>query len=171
MSLTNVRVRLSTSKGDILLELDGERAPVTVQNFISYVDKGFYDGLVFHRVIKGFMIQGGGLDADMRNQETGQPIRNEADNGLRNERGTIAMARTNDPHSATAQFFINHANNGFLDHTGPTGQGWGYAVFGRVVDGLDVVDAIADIPTGTRGGHQDVPTETISIVKVERIEA
>jgi peptidyl-prolyl cis-trans isomerase B (cyclophilin B) len=158
-------VELRTTKGTIVLELDRKKAPKTVENFLRYVEEGHYDGTIFHRVIPNFMIQGGGMTADMKEKPTHAPIPNEADNGLKNLRGTIAMARTSDPHSATAQFFINLKDNGFLDHTAPTTQGWGYAVFGRVVEGMDVVDAIARVPTGTKGFHQDVPKEPIVIEK------
>ncbi|MDX9741822.1 MAG: peptidylprolyl isomerase [Gammaproteobacteria bacterium] len=166
------RVVISTSEGDIVVELDREKAPATVENFLSYVDKQFYDGTIFHRVIPKFMIQGGGFTEDFDQKSTAKPVRNEADNGLRNLRGTIAMARTPDPHSATAQFFINTVDNGFLDHTSPTPNGWGYAVFGRVVEGMDVVDRIEAVPTG-RGGPmpRDVPRTTILINKVTRVQA
>ncbi len=161
----NPIVELNTGKGTIVLQLDRAKAPKTVENFLRYVKEGHYDGTIFHRVIPGFMIQGGGLTAELREKPTHAPIRNEADNGLKNLRGTIAMARTSDPHSATAQFFINLKDNAFLDHTAPTTQGWGYAVFGKVIEGMDVVDAIARVPTGTQGFHQDVPKETITIEK------
>ncbi len=159
-------VTLHTSMGDITLELDAEKAPQTVENFLQYARDGFYDGTVFHRVIDGFMIQGGGLTADLEQKGTRAPIGNEANNGLKNKSGTIAMARTNDPHSATAQFFINVADNKFLDHSAPTPQGWGYAVFGQVTAGMDVVDRIREVATGNRGYHQDVPRETITIERV-----
>ncbi|MEZ5363230.1 MAG: peptidylprolyl isomerase [Bryobacterales bacterium] len=162
-------VVLETSEGAITIELDAEKAPKTVENFLSYVDSGHYDGTVFHRVIRNFMIQGGGMDANMRERDTGDPIENEADNGLKNERGTIAMARTSDPHSATAQFFINAVEtNSFLDHTSKSGSGWGYCVFGRVTDGMDVVDKIRGVATGRRGMHQDVPLEPVVIEKARR---
>ena len=164
-----VQVLMKTSKGDITLELDSDRAPRTVENFLAYVDDGFYDGTIFHRVIAGFMIQGGGFTADMTRKDTRDPIPNEADNGLRNLRGTIAMARTQDPDSATAQFFINHKDNAFLDHTSKDVRGWGYAVFGRVVDGMDTVDAIAAVPTGVKNGMGDVPVETVTIESVSRV--
>lgn len=160
-----MRVTLQTSKGDIMLELDREKAPITVDNFVSYVRAGHYDGTIFHRVIDGFMIQGGGFDPGLRQKPTREPIRNEADNGLSNEAGTIAMARTMAPHSASAQFFINVKNNTFLDHTGATSQGWGYAVFGKVVEGMDVVNEIKKVRTGSRGGHDDVPVEDVTINK------
>lgn len=159
------RVRLATSMGDIVIELDPEKAPKTVENFLGYAQGGFYDGTVFHRVIDGFMIQGGGFTEDMTQKPTGEEITNEADNGLKNKRGTVAMARRGDPDSASSQFFINTANNRPLDHTGKSPQGWGYAVFGQVVEGMDVVDAIAKVKTGTKGGFQDVPVETVVIRK------
>jgi len=159
-------VILETSSGNITIELNDEKAPATVANFMKYVDDEFYNGTIFHRVIPNFMIQGGGFMPGMVQKMTEDPVDNEANNGLSNVRGSIAMARTNDPHSATAQFFINHKDNGFLDHTAPTGQGWGYCVFGMVTDGMDVVDAIAGVATTTEGGHGDVPTETITINKV-----
>ena len=164
-SMTQVTIK--TSAGDIQLELDGEKAPITVENFVSIANSGYYAGTIFHRVINGFMVQGGGLNADMSNKSSGtSPIQNEANNGLVNDRGTIAMARTMEPHSATGQFFINHKDNGFLNHTGENPQGWGYAVFGKVTEGMDVVDAIADVATGSSGGHQDVPLEVITIESV-----
>lgn len=159
-------VTLHTSMGDISLELDAEKAPATVENFLQYVRDGFYDGTVFHRVIDGFMIQGGGMTADLQQKSTRAPIENEANNGLKNAIGTIAMARTNDPHSATAQFFINVADNAFLNHSAPTPQGWGYAVFGHVSAGMDVVDRIRAVKTGNRGYHQDVPIDVIVIERV-----
>jgi peptidyl-prolyl cis-trans isomerase B (cyclophilin B) len=162
----NPRVTISTSLGEMMLELDRAKAPVTTENFVAYAEAGHYDGTVFHRVIPGFMIQGGGFDAQMRQKPTQASIANEAHNGLRNERGTIAMARTSDPHSATSQFFINLKNNSFLDHVGKTAQGWGYTVFGRVVEGTNVLDAIAQVPTGTRGPHCDVPNEPVLIESV-----
>ena len=158
-------VTLQTNKGDIVLELDAEKAPKTVANFLEYAKAGFYDGTIFHRVIPGFMIQGGGFTADMAQKPTNAPIENEANNGLKNDTYTIAMARTQAPHSATAQFFINVANNGFLNFKAPTMQGWGYAVFGKVVKGQEVVDAIAGVRTGNRGFHQDVPVEAVVINK------
>lgn len=163
-------VLLETTSGDILIELDPEKAPETVKNFLEYADSGFYDGTIFHRVIPGFMIQGGGMDMRMKEKETRAPIRNEADNGLKNERGAIAMARTSDPHSATAQFFINHADNDFLNYRAPTEEGFGYAVFGKVIDGMDTVDKIAKAKTGTAGIHQDVPKDSIVITKASRFE-
>lgn len=158
-------IRFSTNKGDILIELDFENAPKSAENFQQYVEDGFYDGKIFHRVINNFMIQGGGFDAEMNESETRAPIENEADNGLKNKTGTLAMARTQDPHSATAQFFINVADNDFLDHSGKTPQGWGYAVFGAVKEGMDVVEAIKAVDTGSYGYHQDVPSEAIVIEK------
>ena len=160
-------VIIKTSLGDINLELNNEKAPITVENFKSIAESGYYEGTIFHRVINGFMVQGGGLTADMSNKSSGtSPIQNEANNGLSNDRGTIAMARTMDPHSATSQFFINHKDNGFLNHTGETSQGWGYAVFGVVTDGMDVVDQIAEVATGSSGAYQDVPQEVITIESV-----
>ena len=164
-----VTLLMKTSRGDITLELDADKAPATVENFVTYADAGFYDGTIFHRVIDGFMIQGGGFTPDMEKKTTRDAIPNEADNGLKNDRGTIAMARTSDPHSATAQFFINHKDNDFLDHTSKDRRGWGYAVFGRVTDGMEVVDAIATVPTGTRGGMGDVPVEVVTIESVTRL--
>jgi peptidyl-prolyl cis-trans isomerase B (cyclophilin B) len=158
-------VTLETSHGNIVIELNEEKAPETVKNFLSYVNDGFYDGTIFHRVIPNFMIQGGGFMPGMVQKHCQDPIKNEADNGLRNDRGTIAMARTNDPHSATAQFFINHNDNSFLNHTAATGAGWGYCVFGKVTDGMDSVDAIAAVSTGSDSGHADVPVETVTINK------
>ena len=159
-------VEMKTTYGAIKIELDNEKAPKTVENFLSYANAGFYDGTVFHRVIDNFMIQGGGFDGDMQQKETAAAIENEADNGLKNDRGTIAMARTMDPHSATAQFFINVKDNDFLNHSGKNMQGWGYAVFGRVIDGDDVLDKIRGVETGNRAGHQDVPKESIVIEAV-----
>jgi len=167
---TNTRVLLSTSRGDITLELDGVKAPTTTENFIGYVKAGFFDGTIFHRVIPGFMVQGGGFTADMRQRATNPPIVNEADNGLKNDRGTVAMARTSDPHSASSQFFINLVNNDFLNHKGKTGPGWGYAVFGKVVEGMETVDAIASVPTGTYGPHADVPKEPVIMERVTVLE-
>ena len=167
MEKTMTKVTIKTSVGDIQLELNDEKAPITVANFKTIAQSGYYEGTIFHRVINGFMVQGGGLNADMSNKSSGtSPIQNEANNGLANDRGTIAMARTMDPHSATSQFFINHKDNGFLNHTGENSQGWGYAVFGVVTEGMDVVDQIAEVPTGSSGGHQDVPEETITIESV-----
>jgi peptidyl-prolyl cis-trans isomerase B (cyclophilin B) len=160
-----ILVKLSTNFGDITLELNADKAPITVANFLSYVEKGFYEGLVFHRVINGFMIQGGGLDADMKQKSTDAPIKNEADNGLANDLYTIAMARTSAPDSASSQFFINVGNNDFLNHTAPTSSGWGYCVFGKVVEGMDVVDKIKAVKTTSHAGHQDVPVEPVVINK------
>ena len=159
------QVELKTSKGDIRIELDEAKAPESARNFIEHVQKGHYDGTVFHRVIPGFMVQGGGFEPGMRQKPTGAPIRNEASNGLKNNRYTLAMARTSDPHSATAQFFINVADNEFLNHKSESSQGWGYAVFGKVVAGNDVVDAIEKVETGRKGGHDDVPTEDVTILQ------
>ena len=156
-------VTLETSMGDIRIELDAEKAPATVENFLKYVRDGFYDGTIFHRVIKGFMIQGGGFNDQMIQKMAQDPIKNEADNGLPNERGTVAMARTQDPHSASSQFFINHKDNAFLNYSGPNIQGWGYCVFGKVTDGMDVIDAIAQVSTTNRGGHGDVPEQAVVI--------
>ncbi len=159
-------VTIRTTFGDITLELDAEKAPKTVANFLSYARDGFYDGTIFHRVIDNFMIQGGGFDTDMNQKDNGTPIENEADNGLKNDFGTIAMARTPDPHSATSQFFINVKDNDFLNHTGKNAQGWGYAVFGKVTGGAEVLDKIRGVQTGSAGGHQDVPLEPVIIESV-----
>ena len=164
------RVVLETNHGNIILELYPDKAPQSVENFLGYVDEGYYSGTIFHRVIDGFMIQGGGFTDDMMKKPTKNGVLNEADNGLKNSRGTIAMARTNDPHSATSQFFVNIADNGPLDHTDKTPRGWGYTVFGKVVDGMDVVDAIAKAPTGTVGPFRDVPSETVVIISAQRSE-
>lgn len=160
-------VKMYTNKGTIVLELQADKAPLTVENFLNYAKKGFYDGTIFHRVIDGFMIQGGGMEPGMREKPTDPPIKNEANNGLPNERGTIAMARTPDPNSATSQFFINVSNNDFLNFRAETPDGWGYCVFGKVVEGMDVVDEIKKAETGSFGFHQDVPKEDIVIEKVE----
>lgn len=162
----NPHVVLTTSYGDIEIELNAEKAPISTQNFLGYLEAGFYTGTQFHRVIPGFMIQGGGFDADMRQKDTFKPIRNEADNGLRNERGTLAMARTQDVDSATSQFFINHKDNDFLNHGG---RDFGYAVFGKVVRGMDVVDRIAGVRTGNRGMHQNVPLEPVLILNARKL--
>ena len=162
-------VELHTNKGVIRLQLDAEKAPKSTENFLAYVRSGHFDGTIFHRVIDGFMIQGGGFEPGMKQKPTQAPIANEASNGLKNKRYTIAMARTNDPHSATAQFFINVADNGFLDHSAPTPQGWGYAVFGEVVEGQEVVDAIKGVKTGNKGFHQDVPVEDVVIEKAVEV--
>lgn len=160
------KAKMETSKGTIVLELDEEKAPETVKNFVSYITSGHYDGTIFHRVIDGFMIQGGGFTKDMNQKATQSPIRNEAANGLKNKRGTIAMARTMVVDSATSQFFINLVDNDFLDFSEPTPQGFGYAVFGKVVEGMDVVDAIAKVKTGYHGPHQNVPEEAVIITRV-----
>ena len=157
---------LNTNHGAITLELDFDKAPLSAANFLDYAKSGFYDGTIFHRVIDNFMIQGAGFEPGLTHQENGEPIKNEADNGLPNVLGSVAMARTSDPHSATSQFFINVGDNGFLNHTSPSPQGWGYAVFGKVVDGLDVVNAIKGCKTGSIGGYQDVPTEDVIIESV-----
>ena len=164
-------VIIRTTFGDITLELDADKAPKTVENFLKYASEGFYDGTVFHRVIDNFMIQGGGFNADMSQKDSGEPIENEADNGLKNDFGTIAMARTMDPHSATAQFFINVKDNDFLNHTGKHMQGWGYTVFGKISQGEEVLDKIRAVPTTSRGGHQDVPQDPVIIETVEIVEA
>ena len=159
-------ILMTTTVGPMTLELDADNAPKTVENFLSYVSSGFYDGTIFHRVINNFMVQGGGFTADMEQKATQAPIENEANNGLKNAQGTIAMARTQDPHSATAQFFINVQDNDFLNHTGENMQGWGYAVFGKVTEGEDVLDKIRCVQTGSQAGHQDVPVEPIIINSV-----
>ncbi|MFK8333058.1 peptidylprolyl isomerase [Pseudomonas sp. BJa5] len=164
------KVKLSTNHGDIILQLDGEKAPKTVENFVQYVKEGHYDNTVFHRVIKGFMIQGGGFEPGMSQKKTRASIQNEADNGLKNAKYSIAMARTMEPHSASAQFFINASNNDFLNHSGKNVQGWGYAVFGEVIEGQDVVDKIEGVSTGSKAGHQDVPKDDVIIEKAEIIE-
>lgn len=162
-------LEFKTSKGTFTVQLFDKQAPVTVENFYRYADEGFFDGTIFHRVIPGFMVQGGGLTEDMQNKKGHAPIQNEATNGLKNKRGTLSMARTNDINSATSQFFINLVDNDFLDYKGQSN--YGYAVFGRIDSGMEVVDAIAAVKTGNRGGHQDVPTETVTIESVKRIEA
>ncbi|MEA5673386.1 peptidylprolyl isomerase [Pseudomonas sp. MH2] len=164
------KVKLSTNHGDIVLQLNAEKAPQTVENFVQYVKDGHFDGTVFHRVIKGFMIQGGGFEAGMKQKPTRSPIQNEADNGLKNTKYSIAMARTMEPHSASAQFFINASDNDFLNHSGKNVQGWGYAVFGEVTEGREVVDAIEKVATGSKAGHQDVPKDDVIIEKAEIIE-
>lgn len=163
-------ILLKTNYGNITLELDHENAPETAKNFESYVSEGFYDGVIFHRVIDNFMIQGGGFDTNMQQKPTKATIKNEADNGLKNTKGTIAMARTMDPHSASAQFFINVSDNDFLNHTSPTTEGWGYAVFGKVVDGMDVVNKIKSVKTTMKAGHQDVPVEDVVIESASIVE-
>ncbi len=168
--MANPTVLIETTSGDILVELFADKAPKTVENFLSYVDDEFYANTIFHRVIPGFMIQGGGMGARMDEKETKAPVTNEADNGVKNDRGTIAMARTMDPHSATAQFFINLVDNAFLDHSSPTMQGWGYCVFGKVIEGIENVDKIAKVKTKAVGMHEDVPVDMVMITGVSRFE-
>jgi peptidyl-prolyl cis-trans isomerase B (cyclophilin B) len=163
-------IKMETSMGDIVIELDFEKAPKSAENFQQYVEDGFYDGLIFHRVINGFMVQGGGMDENMKEKTSREPIQNEANNGLKNDCYTLAMARTMDPHSASSQFFINIKDNGFLNFTAETPQGWGYAVFGKVVEGKDVVDEIKDVDTGRHGPHDDVPVEPVFIKKAYVVE-
>jgi len=163
-------VKMTTTHGDLRIELDDEKAPISVANFLSYVNKGFYDGTIFHRVIRNFMIQGGGFEAGMKQKDTDAQIQNEAKNGLKNDKYTLAMARTSAPHSATAQFFINTTNNGFLNND-QAQDGWGYAVFGKVVQGQDVVDQIGGVKTGRKGFHDDVPVDDVKIVKAEEVQA
>lgn len=158
-------VKLSTNFGDITIELDAEKAPITVANFLHYVESGFYENVIFHRVINGFMVQGGGFDTNMKQKPTEASIKNEANNGLSNDKYTLAMARTSVPDSASSQFFINVSDNDFLNHTAPTPSGWGYCVFGKVIEGMDVVDTIKAVPTTSRAGHQDVPVEPVVILK------
>ncbi len=167
MSTAPTKVKLTTTLGEFTIQLNSEKAPLSSENFLTYVKQGFYDGTIFHRIIPGFMAQGGGFDAKFNQKQTLAPIKNEADNGLVNARGTVAMARTNDPNSATAQFFVNYKDNTFLNHTGKNASGWGYAVFAEVVEGMDVVDAMAKQATGSRGPYQDVPTVDIVITKAE----
>ncbi|HEY0295686.1 MAG TPA: peptidylprolyl isomerase [Bordetella sp.] len=167
---TQPRVKMETSLGDFVLTLDAEKAPKTTENFLTYVKEGFYDGTIFHRVIDGFMIQGGGFEPGLKQKPTHSPIENEANNGLKNDKYTIAMARTSDPHSATAQFFINAANNDFLNFTAPTPNGWGYTVFGKVTEGTETIDKIKGVKTGNSGFHQNVPTEDVLIKKAEIVE-
>jgi peptidyl-prolyl cis-trans isomerase B (cyclophilin B) len=167
---TSPRVKMSTNQGDFIISLNAEKAPKTVANFLEYVKDGFFDGTIFHRVIDGFMIQGGGFEPGMKQKPTKAPVENEANNGLKNNKYTLAMARTSDPHSATAQFFINVANNDFLNHTAPTAQGWGYAVFGEVVEGQDVIDKMKGVPTGNSGFHQNVPSNDVVITKAVVLE-
>lgn len=169
-AFSNPVVVLDTSEGEIEIELYQDKAPVTVKNFLSYVGDGFYNGTIFHRVIDGFMIQGGGFTAEMKEKSTKSPIKNEANNGLRNEIGTIAMARTNDPHSASSQFFINVSDNAFLNHTSPSGSGWGYAVFGKVTKGMPVVNKIKKVKTTNRAGHANVPVSPI-VIKSAKVKA
>ncbi|MEY3883422.1 MAG: hypothetical protein RIS87_1111 [Pseudomonadota bacterium] len=161
-------VKLLTNFGEITLELDAEKAPITTANFLQYLDNGFYNGTIFHRVIDGFMIQGGGFDITMKQKESMAEIKNEADNGLKNDKYTIAMARTSAPHSASSQFFINAGDNDFLNHSAPTSSGWGYCVFGKVVAGMDVVDKIRQVATGNSKGHQDVPVDNVVIESASR---
>ena len=168
--MPTAHVTIATTVGQMTLELDADKAPKTVENFLDYASSGFYDGTIFHRVINNFMIQGGGFTTDMEQKPTQAPVDNEANNGLKNERGTIAMARTQDPHSATAQFFINVQDNDFLNHTGENMQGWGYTVFGKVTQGEAVLDKIRSVQTGSQGGHQDVPTDPIIIESISIIE-
>jgi cyclophilin family peptidyl-prolyl cis-trans isomerase len=170
MSDSQTKIKLTTNLGAIVIQLNPEKAPLSSENFLTYVKEGFYNGTIFHRVIPGFMAQGGGFDTAFNQKAVHAPIKNEADNGLANSRGTLAMARTGDPHSATAQFFINYKDNSFLNHTSPTPSGWCYAVFAEVVEGMDVVDAMAKVATGNRGGHQDVPKTDIVVEKAEIIE-
>lgn len=165
-----MKAQLTTTLGPITIELYSEKAPKTVENFVNYVENGHYDGTIFHRVIEDFMIQGGGMDKDMNSKSTNPPVQNEANNGLKNEYGTVAMARTSDPHSASAQFFINTSDNGFLDFQSETQDGWGYCVFGKVIEGIEVVNNIEEKPTTTRSGHQDVPEEIIEIEKAIMLE-
>jgi peptidyl-prolyl cis-trans isomerase B (cyclophilin B) len=164
-----MQVKMQTNYGSITLQLNPEKAPKTVENFMDYVNTGFYNGTIFHRVIKGFMIQCGGMEPGMREKMTNAPIENEADNGLSNSIGSIAMARTNDPHSASSQFFINVSDNTFLNHSGKNEQGWGYCVFGEVVDGMDVVNKIKEVSTGNKGFHQDVPLEDVIIESIKKV--
>lgn len=166
----NPAVKLETSMGDIVLRLDAAKAPISVENFVNYVKAGHYDGTIFHRVIPNFMVQGGGMTPDMKEKPTGKPIKNEAANGLKNQKYTVAMARTSDPNSATSQFFINVQDNPFLDYKAPTAQGWGYAVFGKVLKGQEVVDKIKAVTTGRRGMHDDVPREAVILKKATIIE-
>ncbi len=164
-------IKIETNHGSITIELDADKAPITAANFKKYIEDGFFDNTIFHRVIPNFMIQGGGFEPGMIQKQTFDPVENEADNGLGNDRGTIAMARTNDPHSATAQFFINLKDNDFLNHSGKNPQGWGYCVFARVTDGMDVVDKIAAVATGNSGGHGDVPVDDVIIEKIEETDS
>jgi peptidyl-prolyl cis-trans isomerase B (cyclophilin B) len=166
--ISSPQVVMETSKGEIVLELYPDKAPLTVKNFLDYVDAGFYNGTIFHRVIPGFMLQGGGFSQDMQKKPTSTPVKNEAHNGLKNDRGTIAMARTQDPHSASSQFFINTVDNVFLNYKGQTTAGWGYAVFGKVIKGMEVVDAISKVETGTQGRFRDVPKTPVVIIKVRK---
>ncbi len=167
--MANTKVEMKTSMGDMVIELDADAAPITVKNFLEYVNDGYYAGTVFHRVINGFMVQGGGMDKDLKPKPNNDPIVNEASNGLKNDRGTLAMARTGDPDSATSQFFINHADNDFLNYSGPTPDKIGYAVFGKVIEGMDVVDAIADVKTTRVDYYDDVPAEPVEILSASVI--
>ena len=164
------QVKMHTTMGEIIVQLDAQKAPLSVANFLSYVDTGYFDGTIFHRVIPGFMIQGGGFTTDFERRAGNAPVRNEADNGLPNARGAIAMARTQDPHSATSQFFINTVDNTALDHREPTPQGWGYTVFGKVVEGMDIVDKISAVATGQQGRYRDVPKQAIVIERITRVD-
>ncbi|MFI3222333.1 MAG: peptidylprolyl isomerase [Methylococcaceae bacterium] len=170
MTDTQTKVKLTTSAGDIIIQLNSDKAPLSSANFLTYVNEGFYNGTIFHRIIPGFMAQGGGFDTSFKQKPVHDPIKNEGDNGLLNNRGTLAMARTNDPDSATAQFFINYKDNDFLNHRSKNASGWGYAVFAEVIEGMDVVDAMATQATGNRGGHQDVPKTDIIIEKAEVVK-
>jgi peptidyl-prolyl cis-trans isomerase B (cyclophilin B) len=170
MSDTQTKVKLTTTLGEIIIQLNTEKAPVSSANFLTYVNEGFYNGTIFHRIIPDFMAQGGGFDTSFNQKAVHAPIKNEADNGLKNTRGTLAMARTNDPNSATAQFFINYKDNAFLNHTGKNASGWGYAVFGEVIEGMDIVDAMAKQATSNRGGHENVPKTDIVIEKAEVVK-
>lgn len=170
MPVETIKVKMTTSLGNIIIEVDNKNAPISASNFLDYVKDGFYDGLIFHRIIPGFMAQGGGFDTDFKEKQTNAAIKNEANNGLKNERGTLAMARTGEPHSASSQFFINYKANDFLNYRDSTQQGWGYAVFAKVVEGIDVVDAMAKQPTHSKGQHQDVPVTNIVIEKAEIVE-
>ena len=170
MTDIQTKVKLTTSAGDIIIQLNSNKAPISSANFLTYVNEGFYNDTIFHRIIPGFMAQGGGFDTSFKQKPVHDPIKNEADNGLLNNRGTLAMARTNDPDSATAQFFINYKDNDFLNHRSKNTSGWGYAVFAEVIEGMEVVDAMATQPTGNRGGHQDVPKTDIVIEKAEVVK-
>ncbi len=170
MTDTQTKIKLTTSAGDIIIQLNSDKAPLSSANFLTYVNEGFYNGTIFHRVIPGFMAQGGGFDTSFKQKSVHDPIKNEADNGLLNNRCTVAMARTNDPDSATAQFFINYKDNDFLNHRSKNTSGWGYAVFAEVIEGMEIVDAMATQPTGNRGGHQDVPKTDIVIEKAEVVK-
>lgn len=168
--MTNPRINVQTNQGNFVITLDAEKAPNSTANFLTYVKEGFFNGTIFHRVIDGFMIQGGGFEPGMKQKQTHAPVENEANNGLKNDKYTVAMARTSDPHSATAQFFVNVANNDFLNFSSPTPNGWGYAVFGKVTEGTEVIDAMRSIKTGNRGFHQNVPNDDVVIEKAEVIE-